>query len=168
MAEVKVVEGYSNGFGFDEFKKGETVYVFYSSAPAKELELTEGKIISVVRAKNAEGRDVIRQISIDLDSTHYQVSGFRGIREKIYRKDKVVEAAPVVPEKKEKKAKPISGQSVEYVDLKPGYQSIWVEKAMTPKNKLVKLYLNEGWQWVDKVWDGERNMYRALLERVCE
>lgn len=156
MAEVKQVEGYSNGFSFDEFKKKETVYVFYSDAPANEEVLTEGKIVELVKAKNATGRDVIRQISIDFGHMTHQVSGFRQIKERIYRKDKM-EAAPAVPEKKETAQPEIIRES--------GNESMWVERAMGPKNKQVQKYVSEGWVFVKKIWDGEKNMYLSLLER---
>ncbi|USK72620.1 hypothetical protein [Peribacillus asahii] len=163
MTEVKTVEGYTNGYKFDDFKKGDTVYVFYSATAVKGSEvLREGKVVELVRAKNAKGVDCIRQVVIDLGGLHYMVSGPRYIKEKIYTKDEVV--APEVQEIPEvQKAQEIKEAAATFTGDQEAVESKWIERAMGPKNKEVKKYLEMGWTFKEKVWDAEKNMYLSLV-----
>ena len=154
MAVVKEVEGYSNGFGFDEFKKGETVYVFHSNNMTDNAVLTEGTVVKLLRAENAKDQDVIRQVTIDIGKMNVVVTMPRYIKERIYKKDKV--EVPVVEPKKAEQPSIIR---------ESGLESMWIERAMGPKNKLVKQYVSEGWVFKEKKWDSEKNMYLSLVER---
>lgn len=42
-------------------------------------------------------------------------------------------------------------------------ETMIVERAMSPKNPTVKKYIEEGWEWVGKEWNAEKNMYLATL-----
>ncbi|USK77686.1 hypothetical protein [Peribacillus frigoritolerans] len=78
----------------------------------------------------------------------------RYIKERIYKKDKV-ELPVVEPEKKEQPS----------IVRESGLESMWIERAMGPKNKVVKQYVSEGWVFKEKKWDSEKNMYLSLVER---
>jgi len=143
-------QGFKNGFKFDDYKKGETVYYFESTAPAIEPELKEGKVKKIVKAKNAEGKDCIRQIEVENGSnsirsfhSHYQFANhiFKKVVEEVAEESPVVEAAE-------------QGET------------LIVERAMSVKNPRVKELLDEGWVWVGKEWNAAKNMYLATLERV--
>ncbi|PFP29364.1 hypothetical protein COJ96_10695 [Bacillus sp. AFS073361] len=148
--------GFKNGFKFDDFKKGETVYYFDSPAPAREPELKEGKVKKIVKAKNAEGKDCIRQIEVENGPngirsfhSHYQFANH------IFKK--VAEEAP---------AKTTLDVLVEEASaaLFDG-ETLIVERAMSVKNPKVKELLAEGWVWVGKEWNAAKNMYLATLVR---
>ncbi|MEH7114545.1 hypothetical protein V7124_19595 [Neobacillus niacini] len=160
FVKSQVVEGYSNGFKFDDFKKGETVYVFYSDRPSMEPKLVEAKIIQVIKAKNADGKDTIRQIIVDLGALTMQISGHQQIKHHLFKKEQmeltldlqeVIEEAPEAPE---------------VVEHSENVETIIIEKAMTVKNKNVKKFLDEGWLFKGSEWSRERNMYLATLERI--
>jgi hypothetical protein len=136
-------EGFTNGHSFDELKKGETVYVYYSANPSlEEYKLVEGKIVELVKAKNAKGHDRIRQVAVDIGNLHWMVSGPRYIKEQIFRKVENKQPSPA----------PMEGSDI-----------LYIERAMSPKNKEVQKYLNMGYAFKCKEWVSEKNMYVATL-----
>ena len=150
MSTPKLEEqGFQNGFKFDDFQKGETVYFLHGTAPAKEPKLTETKVKKIIKDKNAEGKDVIRQIEVELPGggihsfhSHYQFANH------IFKK--------VVQEVQEPEVAETNGEK----------EIMIVERAMSVKNPKVKELIAEGWSWVGKEWNAAKNMYLATLERA--
>ncbi|PKG22649.1 hypothetical protein [Niallia nealsonii] len=69
------VKGFKIGFSFHDFQKEEKVGVFYSDAPTKTPVFIEGAIIEIKRTLNAQGKDTIRYIVVDLGHVHRQING---------------------------------------------------------------------------------------------
>lgn len=145
-------QGFKNGFKFDEFKKGETVYFFHGTAPEKEPKLIESKVKNIIKARNAEGKDCIRQIEVELidggiHSFHSHYSFANHIFKKVAQEPKAASAETTTEVRME------------------GKETMIVERAMSVKNPKVKELLAEGWTWGGKQWYGEKNMYIVTLVR---
>lgn len=151
-------QGFQNGFKFDDFMKGEIVYFLYGTAPAKEPELTKTKVVKIIKDKNAEGKDCIRQIECELPGggihsfhNHYQFANH------IFKKVEVEQE----PEKTTTEV--LVEEAAETTTGVQNGETMTVERAMSVKNPKVKALLAEGWNWVGKEWVGEKNMYIATL-----
>jgi ddrB-like ParB superfamily domain/P-loop containing NTP hydrolase pore-1/Large polyvalent protein associated domain 38/C-terminal domain on Strawberry notch homologue/N-6 DNA Methylase len=59
------IEGFQNGFRFEDFKKGDTVY----HRDFRTGELKETKVNGLVKGKNANGKDVIRNVELENNVT---------------------------------------------------------------------------------------------------
>lgn len=153
-------QGFKNGFKFNDFTKGETVYFLYGTAPAKEPELTKTKVKKIIKDKNAEGKDVIRQIEVEMPGggihsfhSHYQFANhiFKKVIEEIQEPEVAQE--------------PEVNQEPEAAETNGDKETMIVEGAMTIKNKNAKKFLADGWSWVGSVWNAEKKMYLATLVR---
>ncbi|MDF9763836.1 hypothetical protein OKW24_005732 [Peribacillus simplex] len=92
----------------------------------KTEEFIEGTVIKLHKALNAQGHDRIRQVTIDCGDVNRVVTSPSSIKRQIYKKDKV--EVPVVETKKAEQPSIIR---------ESGLESMWIERAMGPKNKLL-------------------------------
>jgi hypothetical protein len=156
FVKAQEVKGYENGFSFDDFKKGEEVWFFYQTCPAKEPVLVKGKVHKLIKMNNAKGEDKIRQIEVvtDVSIVIHSMSGVQQIKNHLFKPEVIAQ-----PEKSEEAQEVVVDGNVE---------TLVVERAMSEKNPIVKKHLSEGWAFKCREWSGEKNMYLATLERAVQ
>lgn len=145
----QLMEGFTNGYSIDEYKKGETVYFWHSDVPTNELEIKSGKIVQIIKAKNAAGADRIRQIVVRTNKFEQVFGTASMIVHHMFKKDSTEE----------------SSLKEDKITVDGNYEIKWIEKAMGLKNPIVKEHIENGWTFVEKVWNSEKNMYLSKVAK---
>jgi hypothetical protein len=149
FVEEQDMTGYTRGYSIDDFKKGETVYVFHWVMPNEDPVLVKGTVSSLLKDKNLKGEDKVRRIQVNIgDNVERGIHGVQQIKKHLFKKDVEAEAVPEMPEVNEDS------------------ERIMVERAMSAKNKKVKEYIEQGWVYEGAKWHGDKNMYIATLVRA--
>lgn len=149
FVEEQDMTGYTRGYSIDDFKKGETVYVFHWDLPNEDPVLVKGTVSSLLKDKNLKGEDKVRRITVNIGgNVERGIHGVQQIKKHLFKKDVEAEAVPEVPEVNEDS------------------ERITVERAMSAKNKKVKEYIEQGWVYEGAKWHGDKNMYIATLVRA--